>query len=142
MYKKVLFTPHCSPRAGQGVSHLWSTFCTTYSFGIKHIIFSQPMLTPNDHPLPTRPDSLYTSALYKSFTYLLTYLIMGRQSYPIFALCLFFPYKTSKKYFTVVCTARPSGSNTAQNASFCARICLFWVLTMFPKSWESNLQKN
>jgi len=23
-----------------------------------HIIFSQPMLTPNDHPLPTRPDSL------------------------------------------------------------------------------------
>ena len=25
---------------------------------LKHIIFSQPMLTPNDHPLPTRPDSL------------------------------------------------------------------------------------
>jgi len=27
-------------------------------FILKHIIFSQPMLTPNDHPLPTRPDSL------------------------------------------------------------------------------------
>ena len=34
------------------------------------------MLTPNDHPLPTRPDSLLTSALYKSFTYLFTYLAL------------------------------------------------------------------
>jgi len=30
----------------------------TFRRHLKKIIFSQPMLTPNDHPLPTRPDSL------------------------------------------------------------------------------------
>ena len=44
------------------------TFCRH----LKHIIFSQPILTHNDHPLSTRSDSLSMSALYKSFTYLLT----------------------------------------------------------------------
>jgi len=30
----------------------------TFRRHLKHIIFSQPILTPNDHPLSTRPDSL------------------------------------------------------------------------------------
>jgi len=34
----------------------------TFRRHLKHIIFSQPMLTPNDHPLTTRPDSLSSSS--------------------------------------------------------------------------------
>jgi len=30
----------------------------TFRQHLKHIIFSQPILTPNDHPLSTRPDPL------------------------------------------------------------------------------------
>ena len=30
----------------------------TFRRHLKHIIFSQPILTPNDHTLSTRPDSL------------------------------------------------------------------------------------
>jgi len=30
----------------------------TFRRHLKHIIFSQPILTPNDHPLSTRPDFL------------------------------------------------------------------------------------
>ena len=30
----------------------------TFRRHLKHIIFSQPIVTPNDHPFPTRPDSL------------------------------------------------------------------------------------